>query len=391
MTDFSDLGQITNLVKKTDWTPAEAQEVFRNLSTLLATLSQNTGWDDSSPIPISRGEPWDLLAAKFFALGELNVAEIVYSVWLKQFYDAQTASGRRFHKGGPLHQIGVIYSLRDRPDTARRFFLLAFVEDMLSDSARMREYPSYNVLRHVIRMPEETLKSIQAAVATKLGQKVPVFYPEEILLDHTLQTASSAYRPWDYGSPVLNSEYASELWDTVAKARKPKEKGTTLEKLLAYLVETSEGLELAGANVLTHEYELDLLVRNLIVDDPLFEELGAYILIECKNWDTRVDVVVISHFVEKLRSTRCRTGILVARRGITGEQLDLERNRVEAARLSVLKAHHQDGVVVVVLDETGLRKIVRGEATLRSILMLGYESIRFDKKRAQSNPESTVK
>lgn len=380
MVDFTKISEVSTLINS-DWTQAQAQEIFRNLSTLITTLQTNTGLDEQQPVSVTRGDLWNALASRFLASGDIHLAELVYSSWLRRFYELQADSRRRLHKGGPLHQLGVIFLVRDQEDTARRLFLLAFIEDMLSDPARMTEYPSYNVLRHVLQVPEQTLVTIRRDVERRIAGKQLALHPEEVLVEHTLETVSRQYRPWERGSPIINPLYASELFSGVAEAAIPKDKGDALEKLVAYLVETAEGLELAGAKVKTHEYEFDLLVRNLVLDDPIFEELGAYILVECKNWEEKVEVGTISHFVEKLRSTKCRTGILVARHGVTGEQLDKDRSRVEAARLSILKAHYQDNVVIIVLDESDLRRLTAAEVSLRSVIMQGYENIRFDWRR----------
>ncbi len=380
MTDFTNFVEVRELIES-EWSQVQAQEIFRNITTIIATLRENTGLDDQRPVSITRGELWNSLAGKFLASGDIFLAELVYSSWLEVYYAIQKERKKRLHKGGPLHQLGVIHLLRDQSDTARRFFLLAFVEDMLSGPSSMKEYPSYNVLRHVLQIPERTLTAIREDVQSRSVAEELILYPERILVEHTLETVSEQYRAWERGSPLANPLYAMELMSAVESATSSKEKGDALEKLIAYLVETSEGLELAGAKVITHEYEFDLLVRNLVLDDPIFEELGAYIPVECKNWSEKVDVATVSHFVEKLRSTKCRAGILVARHGVTGEQSDRDRDRVEAARLSILKAHYQDDVVLIVLDEGDLRRLTAGETNLRSAMMQAYENIRFDWKR----------
>jgi hypothetical protein len=51
--------------------------------------------------------------------------------------------------------------------------------------------------------------------------------------------------------------------------------------------------------------------------------LPPVFLVECKNWDAKVDSGAVSKFGAKLRYRRIDTGILVAANGITGDSNEL--------------------------------------------------------------------
>lgn len=46
------------------------------------------------------------------------------------------------------------------------------------------------------------------------------------------------------------------------------------------------------------------------------ELLGRYLLIECKNWENKVDGTRIKKFITNVRFARCNTGILITKNAI---------------------------------------------------------------------------
>ncbi len=166
--------------------------------------------------------------------------------------------------------------------------------------------------------------------------------------------------------------YANQLLQNLNNS---KDSWKDLEYLMAYLLSSIDGFDLAGKNVGTSDYEIDLLIRNTITNDPTFASFGKYILVECKNWQKSVGSEQVNHFLSKIRFHYASCGILIAKEGISGKR---RTKRVKNAELTILKAFHQDNIVLMVLTIDDLERVVKGE-NLASILIKEYERIRFDR------------
>jgi hypothetical protein len=86
---------------------------------------------------------------------------------------------------------------------------------------------------------------------------------------------------------------------TPTKARQSARKGRSLERLMAYIFLSAGGFQVK-TNVSTFDEELDLVVRNLATTNPILQEFGRYILVECKNIEGRVDAKTVRDFSSKV-------------------------------------------------------------------------------------------
>jgi len=141
--------------------------------------------------------------------------------------------------------------------------------------------------------------------------------------------------------------------------------------LVSYLFSSVSGFEVIAENSLTNtrEHDYDLLIRNLVTDDPVFLNFGNYIVAECKFVGKSSGVAVLSKLLYKLRYHECRCGILFTRKGVSfGKQ----------SNLTIKKAFNRDSILVLVLDESDLEAIIRREKTLIGVLLGAYHSVRFE-------------
>ena len=60
-------------------------------------------------------------------------------------------------------------------------------------------------------------------------------------------------------------------------------KGKKWENVAEYVLNSVEGWKITGKRIRAGAQEIDLSVANISLDDELWQ-MGAYILIECKNW-----------------------------------------------------------------------------------------------------------
>ena len=154
------------------------------------------------------------------------------------------------------------------------------------------------------------------------------------------------------------------------------DKGKALERLMAYLFLSAGGFQVK-TNVITFDGELDLVVRNLATANPMLREFGRYMLVECKNIFAAVDAKTIRDFASKIVTHSCRTGILISRRGYSGQR---ESSAARDARLAMIKAHQRHQVIIIPINFSQLTDVVQRRMTLSDMLLRQYEKIRFDMK-----------
>jgi hypothetical protein len=181
-------------------------------------------------------------------------------------------------------------------------------------------------------------------------------------------------------TPSFSKTIGRYLFDKVKQSKDTNTKGSSLELFSTYLFFTEPNF-LVISNIKTIDSQIDLLLRNLNVSDPIFLEFGTYILVECKNWEEKVGTPTIKKFIGDLRYASSKCGILLTKEGVTdkGNQVDEEGN----ALYTIRKEYHKDGIVIMYFTENDIENIIEGKTNLFSILIRKYEEIRFDKKIAK--------
>ena len=102
------------------------------------------------------------------------------------------------------------------------------------------------------------------------------------------------------------------------------DQGRALEDLICYVFPQVPGISITRRNEMNafQTEEIDVALWNDGHAEGLFF-LPNIILVECKNWSSRVSSVEVSWFDSKLRSRGLSFGILVAANGITGDAAEL--------------------------------------------------------------------
>jgi hypothetical protein len=160
-----------------------------------------------------------------------------------------------------------------------------------------------------------------------------------------------------------------------------KQKKESLEFLASYLAVTLPGVRInanvkANAQGATFEHEIDLVVTQYgSTPTYLLEALGRHFLIECKNWDSRVGVRDLNHFVAKMRFHRCTCGVIFSREGLSGDAD--QATGLRYARVTQLRWYQQDDCVVIVITKENLDELVAVGGSFSEVLLRGYESVRF--------------
>ncbi len=94
------------------------------------------------------------------------------------------------------------------------------------------------------------------------------------------------------------------------------EKGKNLENLAAYLLNCTKEFKVTGKREKTNRGELDVCCCNISNDSVLWK-LGAFIFVECKNWNRKVNVKVIRELGYIMFNKGNSTTILFSSNGIT--------------------------------------------------------------------------
>jgi hypothetical protein len=149
--------------------------------------------------------------------------------------------------------------------------------------------------------------------------------------------------------------------------------GPALEELTRYLFDTSIQFVVRYVNVRTLSSEIDLVVQYRTTSSmpSVFDELGSYVVVECKNWQNPVDAKHVRDFVTKLASVRVRAGLLITRSGITG----YHRGSYNARR-EIQWAFDRMNIVVAVLGMDDLESI-RSEHDFFALMQLRFEETQF--------------
>lgn len=122
-------------------------------------------------------------------------------------------AGARYHKGYPLHQIGMTFLLAGKSPDALRYFILAYVEDLLlqkeGEEDKADKMPASKNLRGVYKVPESALGQLKDMVRRrkKMGEFVR---DPNIIFDELAR-----------GRPVPEVAKPTETPDVSEEKRKP--------------------------------------------------------------------------------------------------------------------------------------------------------------------------
>lgn len=105
--------------------------------------------------------------------------EQIYDIFLQE-----QPPNERYHKGYPLHQIGMTLLLAGKASDALRYFVLAYIEDLLTqdegDEDKADEMPASRNLRGVYRVQESALLELKRIARRKKEVRQVVHDPNEV-------------------------------------------------------------------------------------------------------------------------------------------------------------------------------------------------------------------
>lgn len=136
-----------------------------------------------------------------------------------------------------------------------------------------------------------------------------------------------------YSKEVLqrftHTSFSKEKWNGLLNKIELSEdnyyKGIALEDVADYFISCIEGLKVTGRRVKTENEEIDLVCSNVSENTKLWE-LGASILVECKNWKDKVDTKVIRSLSYIMDKKGVSTLLLFVKNDVTsGAKTEIEK------------------------------------------------------------------
>lgn len=132
------------------------------------------------------------------------------------------------------------------------------------------------------------------------------------------------------------------------------EKGILWEDTASYMLDNISGWKITGRRIRAGAQEIDVSIANVSLDDDLWK-LGAYILVECKNWRKRAELHQIRNIAYISGMKGNKTAILFTANGIT-KNAEKEIVRLVAENLSIICITAED--LLNIKDSSDCRNLI---------------------------------
>ena len=133
---------------------------------------------------------------------------------------------------------------------------------------------------------------------------------------------------------IFSSNKLHEMIDKALRENDTHSKGVFWEDVATYVLNNIAGWKVTGKRIRAGAQEIDLSIVNTSLDDELWQ-LGAYVLVECKNWNTHVDIHQVRNIAHISTMKGNKTAILFASNGITADARN-EIKRLTASNLNII-------------------------------------------------------
>ncbi len=160
--------------------------------------------------------------------------------------------------------------------------------------------------------------------------------------------------------PAYNVQTIQDYFAAADAAATKSAKGKALEDLSIYLFTLIPGIAIGERNKMNafDTEEIDVAFWNEQEPDGL-KSFRETILVECKNWSSRVGSEEVAWFLKKIEDRGERFGILIAANGITGSAKDSNRAH-QMVTLALPKR-----IRMIVITRTEILKLTSSEDLVR--------------------------
>jgi tetratricopeptide (TPR) repeat protein len=324
----------------------------------------------------SKHDIWNIVGLYFMRIGELQLAKSFYDAMRQWFLRRQDLDGIRYHKGTAYHNLGVALLGLGENYEARRNIMCAFIEDAITFQDPTGA-PAYIALRQIFFVSRDFLSEVIKIARTSdpKSQLDPmVIYSKAMNIEGAPVVPPMAEYPanelqnYERRAFSINKNQLEQLLQDVEQARTNSEKKRSLELLSESLFGGIQGFT-PLPSTRTYTGELDRIIRNENGTHPFLKGLGAHILVECKNWSTKVGANHIRIFLDKMDEHRCQVGVMLAKQGITGKGIREAKGRIWGK-------FQQNGIILMILSKGDIERIIRCE-NLIQIMKEKFEDVKF--------------
>jgi hypothetical protein len=364
-----------------EWFPKDLQELLNQpdgAARLLKELPSRYSMQSVADTTRKQGADsphniWESCGVTYLTSQRQHEAVAVFEALYEYLLAHQRSAGKRAHKGAPLLWLSDAHVALKRPVTARQVLMLAACEDAILHEGNFQAFVNSGfyiraVWKHGMRhdLLERYVNKIWSLYTENeaLGM-----YPEWIVQDLDQEWMTTYPTPLETAEFRITKNYVQHLLGTLGDG-----KGLGLERLAHYLLSSTPGCR-AYMRKRTHSTDLDVAGAFEGPVQDFRSDLGRYFLCECKDWNCPADITAFAKFSRILDSTKSRFGILFSKNGISGE------GKTANAEREQLKLFQDRGIVIVVVNESDLKKVASG-ANFLTMLRTKYEQVRLDLKDA---------
>lgn len=194
---------------------------------------------------------------------------------------------------------------------------------------------------------------------------------------------SSSIKKYSFEEMMLNPEVIFErnslekkgelktIFEECISVTESTEKGRTLELLAEILFEVEPFLKLHLSNKRYSTGELDRLFKVKKIPSTIFQEFSDILVVECKNWSSKVGAKEIRDFSGKMEDLQSEIGIIISKEGITGDQ-----NFIKDAKGELRRLWDRNSKIIIVFDADDLNRIIYNQENLYGLLETKYFEIK---------------
>lgn len=326
-----------------------------------------------SPIEISEPNEhqraWELVGLYFLNQKRFYESLPIFFALYHHMLLSQNIIGNRIHKGMPLCWISDCFAYLGYRSLSKKYIMLTLCEDAIYyekgeiNREKTGVYPRLVITKGLPEFEfDRYAKEINRLEKdNKNFSNFPEFFLQEI--DNLWSTEIVSEN--EISTYYMNSYYFDYLFSLLGDSQ-----GKTLERLAAYVLSCMPGCRISmRKKSKTTEYDVIGNLEGNFVD--FRSELGRYFLCECKDWNKVVGSQVLRSFASVLDNSKLRFGIIFSNFGISGEENDLNANKV------IENKFQRDGVTILSLDNNDF-DFLRNGGNLIALLKRKYEILKFD-------------
>lgn len=315
-------------------------------------------------------------------IGDKQLGISSFKRYYERCLELELENNGRIHKGDTLYFLGKFHYELRKFDEAFYYWILAFLDDILSEfykTVNVRSEvcipeslrtPVCGTLQLYFDIPIINLQNLKNNSWKVLENETDTIFDPEILKFKLRNAGRQTPRLVDYQSYHPHISYLKSIYDKAKRSSDPR----LWEQFAAFLLSSIDGFEpITNLRAGVGSYEFDTIIRNCTRNEVFVSSLGDYIGVECKYLKKRkVDVEALNHFASKLKYHDMRCGIIFSKTPISGYGDDKGERY---GKLVQAKIFNRNNIVIFDISENDVKRILKG-TNLIELIIEKYEIVR---------------